>query len=196
MKPEVRYLEPHEFLHLIPDIARLRIEVFRDFPYIYDGSLDYEVKYLRRYIQASDAVFAGAFSRDQLVGVATALPLLQEEEFVRSTFRKTSFNLEDIFYFGESVLKPEFRGQGIGHQFFDLREKAAQKYRAKFTAFCAVNRPEDHPLKPTHYRPLDPFWQSRGYQKMNDLTGHFEWKDLGAACETKKEMIYWMRSWT
>jgi len=29
-------------LPYIPELARLRIEVFRDFPYLYDGSLDYE----------------------------------------------------------------------------------------------------------------------------------------------------------
>ena len=28
----------------IPDLARLRIEVFRDFPYLYDGDYDYEKK--------------------------------------------------------------------------------------------------------------------------------------------------------
>ena len=26
----------------LPDLARLRIEVFREFPYLYDGNLDYE----------------------------------------------------------------------------------------------------------------------------------------------------------
>ena len=26
---------------VIPDLARLRIGVFREFPYLYDGSLDY-----------------------------------------------------------------------------------------------------------------------------------------------------------
>ena len=28
--------------HYVPELARLRIEVFRDFPYLYDGDYDYE----------------------------------------------------------------------------------------------------------------------------------------------------------
>ena len=31
-----------------------------------------------------------------------------------------------LFYFGESVLLPEYRGQGVGHAFFDHREAQAR----------------------------------------------------------------------
>jgi hypothetical protein len=31
----------------LPDIARLRIEVFREYPYLYDGDRAYEERYLR-----------------------------------------------------------------------------------------------------------------------------------------------------
>lgn len=36
----------------IADLARLRIEVFRAFPYLYEGSEDYEVSYLATYAQS------------------------------------------------------------------------------------------------------------------------------------------------
>ena len=36
----------------VPDLARLRIEVFREFPYLYDGAEDYERKYLQTYINS------------------------------------------------------------------------------------------------------------------------------------------------
>ena len=31
------------------DIASLRLKVFKDFPYLYDGNIEYEHKYLERY---------------------------------------------------------------------------------------------------------------------------------------------------
>jgi len=31
----------------ISELARLRIRVFRDWPYLYDGDADYEARYLR-----------------------------------------------------------------------------------------------------------------------------------------------------
>lgn len=42
--------------HLL-EIAALRIKVFKDFPYIYDGSVEYEVKYLDRYFKAPNGTF-------------------------------------------------------------------------------------------------------------------------------------------
>lgn len=193
---EVRLLTKSEVESKILDIASLRIRIFRDFPYIYDGSVEYEVKYLGRYLKTQNAKFIGAFSEaHQLVGVATCLPLNEEDDFVKTPFVKAGFKPEEVFYFGESVLLPEFRGQGLGHKFFDEREKSAQEFGSKFTSFCAVSRPANHPLKPQGYRSLDEFWKSRGYEKQNQLISKFKWKDLDQGSETEKEMIYWMRSW-
>lgn len=176
-------------------MASLRINIFKDFPYIYDGSVDYEVKYLGRYLKAQNAQFIGAFNAENLlVGLATCLPLSEEENFVQKPFLDAGLNLEEIFYFGESVLLPKYRGHGIGHRFFDLREQAAQNFGSKYAYFCAVKRPEEHHLKPTNYRPLDNFWKSRGYVQIENLKSYFEWKDLGQTEETPKEMVYWMRS--
>ena len=36
----------------LDDLARLRIEVFRAWPYLYEGTLDYERHYLPRYLKA------------------------------------------------------------------------------------------------------------------------------------------------
>ena len=41
-------------------VAALRIDVFRDWPYLYDGSLDYERRYLRPYVDSPGAVVVGA----------------------------------------------------------------------------------------------------------------------------------------
>lgn len=190
---EVRLLSRAEAERQISAVAALRINVFKDFPYIYDGSVDYEVKYLRRYLEAPNASFIGALMGSQLIGVATCLPLSEEDDFVQQTFLKNGQNLHEIFYFGESVLLPEFRGQGIGHRFFDLRESVAIESGAKKAAFCAVEREAQHPLKPLDYRPLDEFWKSRGYKRNENLIAHFEWKDIGETAETAKPMVFWMR---
>ncbi|HZP92062.1 MAG TPA: hypothetical protein VFB20_04175, partial [Burkholderiales bacterium] len=50
----------------VDDLARLRIEVFREFPYLYDGSLDYERKYLKTYIGVPDSVIVLAFDGDRV----------------------------------------------------------------------------------------------------------------------------------
>lgn len=197
MSATVRVLSADEVAARISQIAALRIKVFQDFPYIYDGSIEYEVKYLGRYLQAPNARFVGAFSEaEDLIGVATCLPLNEEENFVKEPFLNAGFKPEDVFYFGESVLLPQYRGQKVGHRFFDEREKLAREFGSVYASFCAVHRPEDHPLRPQNYRPLDNFWQTRGYEKQSELTSTFQWKDVDQDVETGKTMVYWLRRLT
>lgn len=193
-----RRLGRAESLERVHEIAELRIRVFRDFPYIYDGSIEYEVKYLSRYFDAPNACFIGALTKHGgLVGVATCLPLQEEEDYVKKPFLQAGFEATEVFYFGESVLLPEYRGRGLGHQFFDEREKYAAEFSTtKYTTFCAVERDEKHPMRPCEYRPLDHFWQSRGYIKKPDLRASFEWKDIGEETESSKQMIYWFKNWS
>lgn len=182
-----------DILPLIPQLAQLRITVFHDFPYLYEGSLDYEKNYLKIYTESSESVVVAAFDGDKLVGAATALPLRDEADYVQKPFLEAGVDINDIYYFGESVLLKEYRGHGIGHKFFDGREAAAKKYNYKTTCFCGVVRSENHPMKPVDYSPLDEFWKKRGYEKHPELKSEFSWTDIGDKNETLKPMIYWMK---
>lgn len=177
----------------LDDLARLRIEVFRAFPYLYEGSLDYERKYLTRYANARTGTIAVALDGDQVVGACTALALEEEADFVQAPFLEAGMDIGEIFYFGESVLLPQYRGQGIGVRFFEEREAAAREFGYPVCCFCAVARPEDHPLKPEDYVPLDNFWRNRGYEKRPELVSQFSWTDIGEQDESAKPMIYWMK---
>ena len=55
----------------LDDVARLRIEVFRAYPYLYDGDFAYERRYLEPYRANREAVVVGAFDGARLVGAAT-----------------------------------------------------------------------------------------------------------------------------
>jgi len=99
----------------------------------------------------------------------------------------------EIFYFGESVLLPQYRGHGIGVKFFEEREAAARAFGYPLCCFCGVQRPDDHPMKPADYVPLDAFWGNRGYVQRPDLVASFSWRDIGDAAETAKPMVYWMK---
>lgn len=177
----------------IADLARLRITVFREFPYLYEGSPAYEEAYLRTYLDAPDAVVLLARDGGRVVGASSALPLTQETEEIRAPFAGSEFDERDVLYLGESVLLPEYRGRGLGHAFFDGREAHARTLGLGVTAFCAVQRPEDHPLRPQPYRPLHAFWAARGYVERPDLHVALSWPDLGEARDTPKPMRFWVR---
>ena len=177
----------------LPALAELRIEVFRAFPYLYDGDPDYERRYLSAYAASPGAIVVGAFDGDRLIGAATAAPMEDHAAEFARPFAERGQRLEEIFYLGESVLLREYRGRGLGHDFFDQREVHGRALGRRLACFCAVIRPEDHPLRPVDYRPLDPFWERRGYRRVEGLTATFPWKDLGDTLATEKPMQFWMR---
>lgn len=174
-------------------VADLRISVFRAFPYLYDGDHAYERRYLESYRRSPDAILVGAFDGDRLVGAATGTRLTDHADDFAAAFAGTGIDLETVFYCAESVLLPAWRGRGIGHRFFDLREAHARALGFRKSAFCAVIRPQDHPVRPDDYRPLDAFWIARGYRPLEGVVAAFHWKDVGEAEETAKPLQFWIR---
>ncbi len=183
-----------ELIPWIPELARLRIEVFRDFPYLYEGSLSYEKKYLQTYVESTQSVIVLALDGNKAVGASTGMPLSDETDEVIKPFKEAGFNIDEVFYFGESVLDNSYRGRGIGFRFFEEREAHAKELGFKTASFCAIERREDHPLKPAGYKNLHGFWRNRGYEIRTDLKTEFSWQDIGEETESKKEMIFWLRN--
>lgn len=178
----------------LDDVARLRISVFRDWPYLYDGDLDYERRYLEAYRQSEAAILVGAFDGARLVGAATGTPMEDHAADFGAAFAGEAVSLDEMFYCAESVLLPAWRGQGLGHRFFDLREGFAHALGRRFAVFCAVIRPPDHPLRPEGYRPLDGFWRKRGYRPLAGVEARFSWKDVDLPGETEKRLQFWRRA--
>lgn len=190
----IRILAGAEAAPHLDDLARLRIAVFRDFPYLYDGDADYERGYLATYARSPGSVFVLALDGDAVVGAATGLPMAGEPEAVRGPWLQAGVDPASVFYFGESVLLPRWRGQGIGHAFFDAREAHARALGGfALTCFCAVERPADHPLRPPGWRPLDGFWSARGYVRHPQLACTMRWREVGQAAESDHRLVFWSR---
>lgn len=202
----------------IPALAELRISVFREFPYLYDGDAAYEARYLETYRQAHGSVVIIVLDSERVIGASTALPMAEETDEVKAPFLAHGYDPERIFYLGESVLLPAYRGRGLGVRFFEERERHAQRlcnlgaehadkkvaeqddgpsakprYAFDWYAFCAVQRDSDDPRRPPDYVPLNRFWHKRGYQCHPELATSFSWKELGEPAETPKPMLFWLK---
>lgn len=191
---EVRALSGRELEAHLDDVARLRIAVFRDWPYLYDGTLDYERAYLQTYRDNPGALLVGAFDAGMLVGASTSTLMEDHAEAFSEPLRRIGLPVESILYGAESVLLPAYRRQGLGHRFFDLREAHAAALGRSHVAFCSVIRPENHPAKSATYHSNDAFWIGRGYAPLPGVLAEFSWKDLGDAGESVKPLQFWMRA--
>jgi GNAT superfamily N-acetyltransferase len=178
---------------VMPALAALRIAVFRDFPYLYDGDAAYEAEYLASFAAADGAVVVIARDGERIVGAATAAPLAAQDDAWRAPLAAAGFEVGRTFHFGESVLLAGYRGRGIGHAFFDHREAQARALGAAHAAFCSVIRAASHPARPADHRPLDAFWRGRGYAPLAGVTASFDWKVVGGGEETHR-LQYWARA--
>lgn len=195
MNTEILRLSGPNLKPYVDQLGSLRIAVFKDFPYLYEGSLDYERKYLSTYLKTPDSHVTLIFAENELVGATTAILAKHEEDAFRKPFADAGYDPNQVCYFGESILLPNFRGLGLGKLFMADRLAFAMKFpEIGWAAFCAVNREPDHPLRPNPYRPLDTFWLEQGFKPIPGLTTSYAWRDIDQNHETTKTLQYWLKN--
>ena len=81
-----RALEPH-----LDALGRLRIAVFREYPYLYEGSLEYERDYLKTYCKTDRSLVVLVFDGGEVVGATTCLPMADEGPEFQEAFLKAGW---------------------------------------------------------------------------------------------------------
>ncbi|GBR05629.1 N-acetyltransferase [Gluconacetobacter liquefaciens] len=195
MSVTIETLTGDHILPVLPDLARLRIAVFREWPYLYDGDVAYEEKYLQFYVRSEGAAVIVARDGESVVGASTCLPMRDELDAIRAPFEARGLSADDFFYFGESVLLDAYRGQGLGVRFFEERERHALASSASnFATFCSVRRADDHPARPPGATTLHGFWAKRGFQPLPGVTCALDWKEPGQSGETSHKLDFFIKS--
>jgi len=174
-------------------LAALRAEVFREYPYLYAGDREEEARYLAAYAEGKDAAIVVALDGDIAVGAATCQPMAETHGEVRAAFARSAFDPAATCYFGESVLRGGYRGQGLGVGFFTARESHARRLGLSIAIFCAVIRNPNDPRRPVGYTPLDGFWRKRGYTHHPGLSCIMRWREVEDDRETPHSLSFWVK---
>ncbi len=173
-------------------VAALRIAVFRDWPYLYQGSADYERDYLETYARAPSSVFVLVFDGTRVVGASTGIALVDETASIREPVAAAGLPVAQMFYCGESVLLPTYRGRGLGHRFFDERETHARRLGGcSHSLFCSVERAADDPRRPAGHRGNETFWRKRGYAPLPGVRCTLDWPEVGAGASIAHSLQFW-----
>jgi GNAT superfamily N-acetyltransferase len=158
----------HQAKPYICELAALRATVFNTVPE--DGE-----SYLSAYTDSPDSIAAMTFCGDDIIGYSVGFPLECSIGDLSLLFSEHGYDPACVFYFCESALLKEFRGQGIGIRMLAEMERHVRKMgRFDYTAFCDdLQRPEK-----------DRFWQKRGYIRKPELI--------------RENKVFWMKSlaWT
>jgi len=176
-------------------LGQLRIEVFAEWPYLYEGDLDYEKNYLQTYVRSSHSFIYLLLDKKRVVGATTAILLKDETDEFKTPFVQKNYDINSIVYFGESLLLSEYRGLGYGKIFMQKRIEFAKTFpQVKTVAFCAVQRDHKDPRHPQGYRPLNSFWTQIGFHPVEGLIAQYTWQDIGDSKPTKKPLKFWLKT--
>ena len=187
-------LKPQDHARVLPILAQLCLDTFRDYPFHYDGDLDFELNDLSAYARLPDARVFLALDGGDLAGFSTCIPIAGEDDLVKKPLLDAGVDLNEFLYLGESLLKPNYRGQGIGKSFFDLREAHALTLpKVKNTVFFTLSQPKNDPRRPTSYYDLRNYWAKRGYQKVESWITHYPWDEVGTDEPVSHPMEYWLK---
>ena len=161
------------------DLAHFRISLFKEFPYLYQGTEDYEKEYLETYFRSPNSHIILVYDRNKLIACSTGIPLTEEMKEIQEPFLKNNISPSAYFYIGEVLILPEYRGKGILRKFFEAHESYAHKKGLSRMVFMTVDRPNDHPHKPQNYRELKPIWNHFSYEKMQDgMKVNLSWNQI------------------
>lgn len=174
-------------------LARLRLTIFREFPYLYDGSRAAELAYLRTYTDSPGGCIILAREGRKVVGAITGLPLCCEEEDFTTPFLTQGWDLAKVYYVGELLFLPPWRGRGLGTRLLALlaaHVRALGTYR--HLACATVEREADHPLRPPDFIPIDRFCMRQGFVKHPELSCRVCWRELDGV-RSPKSMLFWIK---
>lgn len=160
------------------DLATLRLDIFQEYPYLYEGRREDELDYLRTYAEATDACAILAYDGHTVIGAATGMPLVHEDAKMLDAFAGTTLPLNEIYYVGELLFRPAYRNRGLGQNLLAQLKKhicALNNYRKLMCA--TVDRPDDHPLRPRDYIPITRFLARAGFVRLAGITTHFMWRE-------------------
>ena len=177
----------------LDDLATLRLDIFPEYPYLYQGRKEGELAYLATYAEAPDACVILACDGLTVIGAATGMPLIHEDAQMLDAFAGTALPLNEIYYVGELLFRPAYRNCGLGRKLLDRLESHIRSLGRYHKLTCAtVERPEDHPLSPRDYIPISRFLARNGFVRLPRVTTHFIWRETDGV-KRDHPMQFWIK---
>ena len=191
MTMESKILHGGDVRPYLEDIAQMRISMFREFPYLYAGYIEYEREYLENYFKSDTSTILLVFDEGEVVAFSSSILLADELDEIKRPFLDRNLPVEEYLYIGEMMIKPEYRGKGLLRKFFESQESYAKQNGYQHAVFMTVKRDKNHPARPIEYKEIDPIWRHFGYERMQGIFIAMPWQRV----DTGKEEMNYLDVW-
>jgi len=173
--------------------ADLRITIFREYPYLYEGDLSTEKHYFDMF--GDNTICITAKDGAAIIGISIGTPLQEVLKRFLEPLTEAHINVKRMFYLADLLVLKSYRGQRIGHALYELFEKEVQK-TGQFSTIIVreISKSPDDPKKPSDYHSLDFFWNKRGFKKIDGISQQDKWKAIGDEDISLHTMIYQVKN--
>lgn len=191
----LKRLNNQEAKNYCNDIARIRLTLFKEYPYLYDGTLEIEQDYLENvYFKSPRATIILVFDEQEVVGFSSSIPLTEEMDEVKLPFINQGVHLDEYLYIGEVMLNPAYRSKGILKKFAEIHESKARELCCKYMLFATVDRDENHTYKPADYKNIEPICKHFGFKKVPNLIMTCSWMRIDTQKNEDNILHFWQKS--
>lgn len=180
-------------------LAKLRLKTYCNYPYLYVGKLEDELLYIQHYFNDSRGQIIVGFEGKTIAGIASGLPLNATVSFLKDwhkTLKQHEIDVENYFYLGELIIKPQFQKQGLGEQLVKQMCQEARSLGFHKMMLVTSIRDTNHPLRPQDYFDTDLIWSKFGFVK-SDIVFTCNWltqQSDGYVQRDENKLGCWMKN--
>lgn len=181
----------------LPFVAQQRLSAYRDYPYLYQGTMEEEIQYLDWFSKLKHSALVIAFYHDEPVGFITGTSLSGFDFHYKGSidlFKNAGLPFDTYYYFSDAIIMPEHRNKSLITQMAQMLEEHADILG--YTATCFVCESHaSHPLKPDGYKELNGLFQKHGYSK-TEMVVAYNWPTRQIDGGDKMQvhaMNYWIK---
>lgn len=189
---QVKTFEGPAITQHLDEIARLNNQIYREYPYLYNGEDAEYSSYLKSYAQTENSLVCIAYDHGKAVGLAAAMPLAKSRDFYSTPFSENGYNVQQIFYLGEFGLAPQFQGHGITDAMYQKIQDFAKAKGYETVSLWELNNPSPT-QKPAGYIPREDFWKKLGFIQHPELNFTISWTNINETEESPHKAIYWLK---
>ncbi|HEV2601172.1 MAG TPA: hypothetical protein VGT41_02640 [Candidatus Babeliales bacterium] len=179
-------------------MAQQRVEAFREYPYLYEGTVAEDTEYVQWLVGLQHSAVAASYLDGEPVGFVSGIAFVDnEQEFKGSCalFEENGLDPKDFYYVPEAIVAAAHRNKSLFTRLHSLLEEHVKSLGYK--ASCLVlESHEQHPLKPVDYKGPDEAFIKTGYSKTRMLTS-CAWPTIqpdGPAKNQVHPLTYWIKN--
>lgn len=190
----IEVLKGNEVIPYLKKWIEIRLLFYKDYPYLYDGTMEGEEHYLRMYSNSENTLLVMAKRGEEIIGAVIGLPLPESPEENKDAFQEAGMLQEELFYLGDSIVTKEFKTSNVQEQMYHKFESAVkhlEKYRG--IVVCEIERDVNDPKKVANDTFYELAWNNRGFIKEPNQTVLFSWQEIDDVESSDHRMVFWRK---